>query len=119
MVENEDDGARSTGDSTLSLPDVVDTSAPDFTVWSEYSARLLVSSDVLGNMLASKAPPCSVVTQKRRGGRVNTGSAAYAVRQSSDGNTGSASVAPPMPRSICRREMSMICRCRFHWMLVV
>ena len=47
----------------MSLPDVVGTSAPDFTVWSEYSAWLAVSSDVLGNMLASNAPPCSVVTQ--------------------------------------------------------
>ena len=60
----------------MSLPDVVGASVPDLTVWSEYSAWLFVSSDVLGNMLASNAPPCSVVTHHRRGGRVNTGSAA-------------------------------------------
>ena len=50
-----------------------------------------------GTCSLSNAPPCSVVTQNRRGGRVNTGSARVRRRDSSDGSTGSASVAPPSP----------------------
>ncbi|HSS97777.1 MAG TPA: 2-oxo acid dehydrogenase subunit E2, partial [Terriglobales bacterium] len=45
--------------------------APERTGWSEYRSSEFFSSDWLGNMLLSNAPPCSLVSQYRRGARVN------------------------------------------------
>jgi hypothetical protein len=64
-----------TGESTLFEPSEVPTRVPERTVWSGNKLMEFVSSDALGNMLVSKAPPWSVVIQKRRGARVKVGSA--------------------------------------------